>query len=140
MLPPRKEEPPGTGRDRSYAVLSDNYLNLNLRLGDHFFLVEAYITDQVNDNYLTFGFRGSDSIPELREVRARLLEAILDRLDLSTQRKGDLIEARLAKYPREQMAHCLMRLGQLSLYIKQLDISMVSDSMIAWYLEDFFGP
>jgi hypothetical protein len=37
------------------------------------------------------------------------------------------------------MADCLTRLGQLTLYINQLDISLVSDSMIHWYVEDFIG-
>jgi hypothetical protein len=101
--------------------------------------VEAYITEQVNDNYLTFGFREEGATPQLREIRARFLEAILNRLELSTQRKGDLIEARLAKYSPEQMADCLTRLGKLTLYINQLDISLVSDSMIHWYVEDFLG-
>ncbi len=69
----------------------------------------------------------------------RLLEGILDRLDLSTRRKGEFLEARPAKYPPEQMADCLTRLGRLTLYINQLDISLVSDSMINWYIEDFIG-
>ena len=78
-------------------------------------------------------------LPNFAAIRARLLEAILNRLELSTQRKGDLIEARLAKYSPEQMADCLTRLGKLTLYINQLDISLVSDSMINWYVEDFIG-
>jgi pyruvate,water dikinase len=102
-------------------------------------MVEAYITDQVNDNYLTYGFREEGAIPELRAIRARLLEAILNRPELNIQRKGDLIEARLAKYSLEQMAECLTRLGNLTWYINQLDISAVSDSMITWYVNDFVG-
>jgi hypothetical protein len=58
---------------------------------------------------------------------------------LSTQWKGDLIEARLAKYSPEQMSDCLTRLGKLTLYINQLDISPVSANMINWYVEDFLG-
>jgi pyruvate,water dikinase len=139
VLPPGEAETQGADRDRSYAVLSNHYLNLNLRLGYHRFTVEAYITDQVNDNYLTFGFREAGATPELRAIRARLLEAILNRLELSTQRKGDLIEARLAKYSPEQTADCLTRLGKLTSYINQLDISPVSDNMIDWYVDDFVG-
>ena len=130
---------PSGGRDRTYAVLSNHYLNLHLCLDHLLFMVEAYITDRVNDNYLTFGFREEGATPELRAIRARLLEAILNRLELSPRGKGDLIEARLAKYSPEQMADCLTRLGKLTLYINQLDISLVSDSMIDWYVEDFMG-
>jgi pyruvate, water dikinase len=129
----------GAGGDRTYAVLSDHYLNLHLRLGHLLIMAEAYITDRVNDNYLTFGFREEGATPAFQAIRARLLEAILNRLELSPHREGNLIEARLAKYSPEQMADCLTRLGKLTLYINQLDISLVSDSMINWYVEDFLG-
>ena len=68
--------------------------------------MEAYITDQVNDNYLIFGFRGGGSTPESRAIRARIMEAILDHLELNPQRKGDLIEARMAKYPLNRWPDC----------------------------------
>ena len=73
--------------------------------------MEAYITAQVNVNYLTFWFRVSGSNPELQAIRARLLEGILDRLDLTPRRQGEFLEARQAKYPPEQMADCLTRLA-----------------------------
>ena len=91
-------------RDQSYVVLSENYMNFSIRLGYHLSMVEAYVSDQINDNYITFTFRGGGSTPERRERRARLIEAIIDRMDLNYQRQGDTIEARLSKYPAEQMA------------------------------------
>ncbi len=134
-----KEVAQGAGpwRDQSYAVLSKNYLNFSIRLGYHLSTVEAYVSDQVNDNYLTFDFRGGGSTPERRERRARLIEAIIDRFDLSHRRKGDLIEARLAKYPPEQMAQRLVLLGKLTHYTKQLDMALFSDSIVDWYIKDF---
>ena len=102
ILPLGAGETRGDWQGPEYAVLSGNYLNLNLHLGYLRFTVEAYITGQVNDNYLTFGFRVNGSTPELQAIRARLLESILDRLDLTTRRQGEFLEARLAKYPRKR--------------------------------------
>jgi pyruvate,water dikinase len=127
----------GPWRDQSYAVLSKNYLNFSIRLGYHLSTVEAYVSDQVNDNYLAFDFRGGGSTPVRRERRARLIEAIIDRLDLSHRRQGDLIEARLAKYSPEQMAQRLVLLGKLTHYTKQLDMALFSDSIVEWYIKDF---
>jgi hypothetical protein len=93
----------------------------------------------VNGNDLTCGFREEGATPELRAIRARLLEAILNHLELSPQRQGDHMEAHLAKHAPEPMADCLTRLGKLTLSINQLDISLVSDSMIHWYVEDVIG-
>jgi hypothetical protein len=80
-----------------------------------------------------------DYLFDLQYIRSRLLEAIPDHLELSPHPQGNLVEARLAKYSPEQMADCLTRLGKLTLSINQLDISLVSDSMINWYIEDFIG-
>jgi pyruvate, water dikinase len=124
-------------RDQSYVVLSKNYMNFSIRLGYHLSTVEAYVSDQVNDNYLTFGFRGGGSTPERRERRARLIEAIIDHLHLNHRRKGDLIEARLSKYPADQMAQRLTLLGKLTHYTKQLDMVLFSDSIVEWYIKDF---
>jgi pyruvate,water dikinase len=124
-------------RDQSYVVLAKNYMNFSIRLGYHLSTVEAYVSDQVNDNYLTFGFRGGGSTPERRERRARLIEAIIDRLDLAHVRKGDLIEARLSKYSPEQMLQRLTLLGKLTHYTKQLDMALFSDSIVEWYIKDF---
>lgn len=124
-------------RDQSYVVLSKNYMNFSIRLGYHLSTVEAYISEQINDNYLTFTFRGGGSTPERRERRARLIEEIIDHLAFNYQRKGDLIEARLAKYPQEKMAERLVLLGKLTLYTKQLDMVMFSDGIVDWYIKDF---
>ncbi|MEJ2673323.1 MAG: hypothetical protein P8168_14215, partial [Deltaproteobacteria bacterium] len=124
-------------RDQSYAMLSRNYLNFSIRLGYHFSTVEAYMSDQVNDNYLTFSFRGGGSTLERRERRARLIEAIIDRLDLNHQRQGDQITARLAKYSRAEIAQRLVWLGKLTHYTKQLDMALFSDSIVDWYIKDF---
>lgn len=124
-------------RDQSYVVLSENYMNFSIRLGYHLSMVEAYVSDQLNDNYLTFTFRGGGSTPERRERRARLIVAIIDRMDLSYQRQGDTIKAKLSKYPQEQMLQRLRLFGKLTLYTKQLDMVLFSEGIVDWYIKDF---
>ncbi len=124
-------------RDQSYVVLSEHYMNFSIHLGYHLSAVEAYVSDQINDNYLTFTFRGGGSTPERRERRARLIEAIVDRMDLNYQRQGDTIKARLAKYPLEQMRQRLVWFGKLTLYTKQLDMALFSEGIVDWYIKDF---
>lgn len=124
-------------RDQSYALVSANYMNFSIHLGYHFSNVEAYVSDQINHNYLTFQFHGGGSTPERRERRARLIEAIVDRLHLQHKRKGDIIEARLAKYPKEAMLERLKIMGKLTSYTKQLDMVLFSDGIVDWYIKDF---
>ncbi len=124
-------------RDQSYVVLSRNYMNFSVRLGYHLSTIEAYISEVVNDNYISFSFRGGGSTPERRERRARLIETIIDHLDLQHHRKGELIEARLAKYPEEEMCRRLALLGKLTVYTKQLDMVMFSEGIVDWYIKEF---
>jgi pyruvate,water dikinase len=99
--------------------------------------VEAYVSKAVNDNYISFGFRGGGSTPERRERRARLIESIIDHLDLQHHRTGELIQARLAKYPQEEMCRRLALLGKLTVYTKQLDMVMFSEGIVDWYIKEF---
>ncbi len=124
-------------RDQSFVVLSKNYMNFSIRLGYHLSTVEAYVSDQINDNYLTFSFRGGGSTPERRERRVRLIETIIDHFDLNYTRKGELIEARLAKYAADNMNRRLVLLGKLTLYTKQLDMVLFSEGIVDWYIKDF---
>ncbi len=124
-------------RDQSYALVSANYMNFSIHLGYHFSNVEAYVSDQINDNYLTFHFNGGGSTPERRERRARLIEAIIDRLDLQHQRRGDIIEARLAKYTAPEMLRRIRVMGKLTTYTKQLDMVLFSEGIVDWYIKDF---
>jgi pyruvate,water dikinase len=124
-------------RDQSYVVLSRNYMNFSIRLGYHLSTVEAYVSEVLNDNYLTFSFRGGGSTPERRERRTRLIETIIDHMDLQHTRQGDFIEARLAKYPLEKMCGRLTLLGKLTVYTKQLDMALFSDGIVDWYIKEF---
>ena len=42
----------------SHAVLSDDYMNLNLRFGYHFVIVDALCCAEAQDNYVLFRFSG----------------------------------------------------------------------------------
>lgn len=43
---------------QNLAVVSREYLNLNLRLGYHFNIIDAYIADEISANYIYFRFLG----------------------------------------------------------------------------------
>ncbi len=124
-------------QDQSYVVLSHNYMNFSIRLGYHLSTVEAYISEQVNDNYINFHFKGGGSTPERRERRTRLIAEIIEHMDIHCRRRGDLIEARIAKYPQEEMANRLTLLGKLTVYTKQLDMVLFSEGIVDWYIKDF---
>ncbi len=52
--------------ERSYAIISANYMNFSIRLGYHLSMVEAYAGENINDNYIKFFFKGGGSTTDRR--------------------------------------------------------------------------
>jgi len=44
--------------EKSLALIGASYMNFSIRLGYHFSQVEAWVGDQLNDNYIRFFFKG----------------------------------------------------------------------------------
>ncbi len=56
--------------DRSYAIISDKYLNFSSRIGYHYSVLDTYCGDTVNKNYVTFAFKGGAADYVRRNRRA----------------------------------------------------------------------
>ena len=124
---------------QNLAIVSDCYLNLNLKLGYHFNIVDAYISERRNDNYIYFRFAGGVTESARRVRRAVLLKKILEHYDFMVDRKVDLIIARIKKISLEDMSARLSMLGRLIGFTRQLDIFLREDSLVEHYLESFIN-
>ncbi|MCX5882851.1 MAG: hypothetical protein NTU74_13930 [Deltaproteobacteria bacterium] len=76
---------------RNLAVLSAEYLNLNLRLGYHYNIIDAYIAEKQNDNYAYFRFLGGVTDVTRRSRRARFIGEVLERFNFRVEIRGDLV-------------------------------------------------
>jgi pyruvate,water dikinase len=123
--------------DKSYAILSKNYVNFNSRLGYHFSTLDAYCSDAKNDNYISYRFKGGAASIDKRERRARFIAEVLKKLGFWIEQKGDLVNATLRKYNREAIEEKMDLLGRLMGCIRQLDVTMHSDKQIVSYVEEF---
>ncbi len=122
---------------KSFAIISDRYLNFNSRLGYHFGIVDAYLSEERNDNYISFQFKGGAAGIERRERRARLLKQILDDLGFKAQTKGDLVQGRLVKYSLMETEETLELAGLLMAFCRQLDLALASDAVMDRCLQAF---
>ena len=122
---------------KSFAIISDNYLNFNSRLGYHFGIVDAYISEERNDNYISFQFKGGAASIDRRERRARLLKQILDDLGFKAQAKGDLVQGRLVKYSMLETEETLELAALLMAFCRQLDLALASDAVMERILQAF---
>lgn len=115
---------------QNLAMISKEYMNLSLRLGYHFNVIDAYISHKVNDNYAYFRFLGGVTDLQRRSRRARLLAELLEAHDFRVDVRGDLVVGRIKKLDATRMVGKMKTLGHLVAFTRQLDVTMVSDAEV----------
>ena len=124
--------------DKSFALLSEEYMNFNIRLGYHLSTIEVFGGLNENENFIKFIFKGGGATIERRDRRTRVITKVLEKLGFQVTRKLDFLDAVLPGYPRELMEKILLVMGKLTLYTKQLDMVMFNDAIVEWSTEEFF--
>ena len=122
---------------QNLAVISDAYANISLRLGYHFNMIDAYIGDNVNDNYIYFRFLGGVTNERRRSRRVRFIAAVLEKRDFRIELHGDLLVARIKKLIPRVMEQKVCVIGQLVAFTRQLDVKMVNDQQVKYFVEEF---
>jgi pyruvate,water dikinase len=106
------------------ALVSANYLNLNLKLGYHFNTVDCFLSEQRNSNFIHFRFAGGVTEMTRRERRAEILQRILEQHGFLVERKGDLVIGSVKKISQDAMVERMQMIGRLIGYTRQLDIAL----------------
>jgi pyruvate,water dikinase len=121
------------------AIIADEYCNLNLHLGYHFNVVDAYMSADPDNNYIYFRFVGGLADRSKREWRARLIGTILTGLYFKVERTGDLVIAKARNLDQLQMERVLGRLGELISFTRQLDVQMRDEAAIEQFFLQFLS-
>jgi pyruvate, water dikinase len=123
--------------DRSYAIISDKYLNFSSRVGYHYSIIDSYCSRTVNMNYISFSFKGgaADDIRKNRRVRA--IARILKSLDFAAEVSGDRVNARYQKHELNLMEEKLDLIGRLLQFTRQMDMLMINEASIDVLAKNF---
>jgi pyruvate, water dikinase len=116
--------------DRSYALISDKYLNFSSRVGYHYSVLDSYCGLSANKNYITFSFKGGAADDDRRSRRVMAISLILKELQFSVSVKGDRVDARLQKYEQAEIEARLDQLGRLLQFTRQMDMLMHNDQCV----------
>ncbi|MDD2466472.1 MAG: PEP/pyruvate-binding domain-containing protein [Desulfobulbus sp.] len=122
----------------SYAVISPDYLNLNMRFGFHFTLIDCLCGTESRANHCHLRFAGGGGNSKGRAVRILLLQNILGRLGFEVQVLGDLLDARLSGWPMADLLPLLTEVGRLLGMTKLLDM-VLSEEDVDQRVEQFFN-
>ena len=123
----------------SYAILSRDYLNLNLRFGYHFVILDVTCGDIPEDNYILFRFSGGGDDIAKRMLRADFLNGILDRLGFKVDMKIDLVDGELKGGEKKSIEQTLDIIGRLLGATRLMDMYLKDSSMVESYVEEFMN-
>ncbi len=121
------------------AILGSHYMNLTLRVGYHFTVVDALVGSSPEKNSIFFRFVGGATDLSRRSRRATLIASIMEKIGFKVEANGDLVIARAANATAEQIKNCLYLTGRLIGFVRQLDVLMKEDSSVNFYFERFMA-
>ena len=88
-------EPPNRSNerfgDRSYAIISDRYMNFSSRVGYHYSVLDCYLGKTTAKNYINFQFKGGAADDVRRSRRARVIETVLIELGFLVNTVADRV-------------------------------------------------
>jgi pyruvate,water dikinase len=125
--------------EKSYLLITSDFMDLNSRLAYHFTVVDATVGATAAANSVFFRFAGGAAVPWRRNLRAGFLEACLAEHGFHVDRRGDLINAWFKNAGAAETEARLDVLGRLMACSSQLDMYMSSESTMRWYVEQFLS-
>ncbi len=123
--------------DRSYALISDRYMNFSSRVGYHYSVLDSYCGEVVSKNYITFSFKGGAADDLRRNRRARAISKVLENLDFTVNVKGDMVSGRFQKFNQSVTEEKLEMVGRLLQFTRQMDMLMANESSVEFVAKCF---
>jgi pyruvate,water dikinase len=121
----------------SHAVISEDYMNLNLRFGYHFVIVDALCGDDTSEQTILFRFSGGGAEMAQRILRTEFLSKILRRLRFDVSVKSDLIDGQFKGTDAEDTLQRLDLMGRLLGATRLMDMYLKEAGQIDGFVDDF---
>jgi pyruvate,water dikinase len=140
-LPDAARTPParrgrGVFGEASFAILSREYMLLNLHLGYHFTTIEALCAEEENKNFIRVQHKDGGAQRDRRIRRVQLLADVFSYMGFDPQSTGDFLSSKISYLSREDMFTKLTLLGRITMMTKQLDMALTNDEVKDWYTRD----
>ena len=110
------------------AIVGRSYMNLSLRLGYHFSVIDSHLGNDAHRNYIYFRFAGGLADLRRRGRRVKFIRDVLEAMDFKVEVKGDLVVGKLKLVEMDIFRSALFVLGALTAFSRQRDTGLYSDA------------
>ncbi|WP_457574852.1 PEP/pyruvate-binding domain-containing protein [Desulfolithobacter sp.] len=122
----------------TYAVISRDYLNMNMRFGYHFTQVDALCGPDSRTNYCLLRFAGGGGEFTGRALRIEFLRRVLQELGFDVTVRADLLDGRVGDMDCETLSRQLDMLGRLLGSTKLMDMVLHDEHDVDVAVQAFF--
>jgi pyruvate,water dikinase len=123
--------------DKTYSLISREYMNYNSRLGYHYSSLDAYCGEDACNNHIRFMFQGGAADDLRRAWRARFIGGVLEKIGFEVKIQRDLVNSFFYRKPRSEVEGKLDLLGRLMGCSRQRDMVMNDEAIVNWHIEAF---
>lgn len=122
----------------SYALVSDNYLNLSVKFAYHYSNIDALCSDNPDANVIRLQFAGGAGSSDGKALRIAFLENVLTQLDYTVEVHGDMLQAVLRGGEAAALENVLDQTGRLLGCSRLLDMAIPSHAEVETMANLFF--
>ncbi len=122
----------------SFAVVSGDYMNINIRFGYHFVVVDALCGDNERENYVMLRFEGGGGAIEGRFLRVLFLARVMDNHGFEVNLERDIIHAHMRSASLVVLEEKLCLIGRLLAFTPLLDMRLDDVGQIESIAAEFF--
>ncbi len=122
---------------QNLAIVAEDFMNLSLLLGYHFNVIDSFVSDEPDNNYIYFRFAGGFAEEQKRRKRAELIRWILETLGFKTEVRKDIVIGKLKGLDQQKLVKILEHLGWLIAFTRQLDVRMADERAVEHFYNCF---
>jgi pyruvate, water dikinase len=121
----------------NYACITDNYLNLNSRQAYHFAVVDAFLSENQNNNHISVRMKGGGGAPWQRSLRAAFVGEVLRLHHFTVDVTADLVNGWVRGVDLTTGGDKLTMIGHLLGFSALLDLWMTGEDQMKRYVGEF---